>query len=111
MRSFVCAPKSNLLRLVVQERFRVFFFTIMNNPSENVSDRCRVCSFVFIYIKIERNLNGEFLKIFEEVFNQKVLPDDGLRVQFATLVAIELKHHGNVIVSLSLQPPSLPKHL
>ena len=32
-------------------------------------------------------------------------------VQFATLVAIELKHHRNVVVSLSLQPSSLPKHL
>ena len=50
----------------------------MNNPSEHFSDRCRVCSFVFINIKTKRNLNGEFLKIFEEVFNQKVLPDDGL---------------------------------
>ena len=50
----------------------------MNNPSENVSDRCRVCSFVFIKIKRKRNLKGEFMKIFKEVFNQKVLPDDGL---------------------------------
>ena len=49
----------------------------VNNPSGNVSDRCRVCSFVFINIKRKRNLNGEFIKIFE-VFNQKVLPDDGL---------------------------------
>ena len=50
----------------------------MNNPGENVSDRCRVCSSVFITIKRKRNLNGEFIKIFEEVFSQKVLPDDGL---------------------------------
>ena len=49
----------------------------MNNPSENVSDRCRVCSFVCISTKRERNLNGEFMKIFE-VFNKKVLPNDGL---------------------------------
>ena len=49
----------------------------VNNPSENVSDRCRVCSFVFIKIKRKRNLKGEFMKIFKEVFNQKVLPDDG----------------------------------
>ena len=48
-----------------------------NSPSENFSDRCRVCPFVFINIKRKRNLNGEFMKIFE-VFNQKVLPDDGL---------------------------------
>ena len=50
----------------------------VNNPSENVSDRFRVCSFVFIKIKRKRNLKGEFMKIFKEVFNQKVLPDDGL---------------------------------
>ena len=49
----------------------------VNNPSENVSDRFRVCSFVFIKIKRKRNLKGEFMKIFKEVFNQKVLPDDG----------------------------------
>ena len=49
----------------------------VNNPSENISDRRRVCSFVFINIKRKRNLNGEVMKIFE-VFNQKVLPDDGL---------------------------------
>ena len=40
----------------------------VNNPSENV----------FINIRRKRNLRGEFMKIFEEVFNQKVLPDDGL---------------------------------
>ena len=28
-------------------------------------------------IKRKRNLKGEFMKIFKEVFNQKVLPDDG----------------------------------
>ena len=50
----------------------------VNNPSENVSDRCRVCSFVFININRKRNLNDEFMKMFEEVFNQKVLPDNGL---------------------------------
>ena len=49
----------------------------VNNPSENISDRFRVCSFVFIKIKRKRNLKGEFMKIFKEVFNQKVLPDDG----------------------------------
>ena len=49
----------------------------VNNPSENVSDRFRVCSLVFIKIKRKRNLKGEFMKIFKEVFNQKVLPDDG----------------------------------
>ena len=49
----------------------------VNNPSENVSDRFRVCSFVFIKIRRKRNLKGEFMKIFKEVFNQKVLPDDG----------------------------------
>ena len=49
----------------------------VNNPSGNVSDRCRVCYFVFINIERKRNLNGEFMKIFE-VFNQKVQPDDGL---------------------------------
>ncbi|PFX22146.1 hypothetical protein AWC38_SpisGene13322 [Stylophora pistillata] len=32
----------------------------------------------FVTIKRKRNLNGEFIKIFEEVFSQKVLPDDGL---------------------------------
>lgn len=50
----------------------------MNNPGENVSDRCRVCCSVFITIKRKRNLTGEFMKIFEEVSIQKVLPDDGL---------------------------------
>ena len=54
-----------------------FFTMSVNNLSENVSDRCRVCSFLFFNIKRKRNLNGEFMKIFE-VFNQKVLPDDGL---------------------------------
>ena len=49
----------------------------VNNPRGNLSDRCQVCSFVFINIKRKRNLNGEFMKIFE-VFNRKVLPDDGL---------------------------------
>ena len=49
----------------------------VNNPSENVSDRFRVCSFVFIKIRRKRNLKDEFMKIFKEVFNQKVLPDDG----------------------------------
>ena len=49
----------------------------VNNPSENVSDHFRVCSFVFIKIKRKRNLEGEFMKIFKEVFNQKVLSDDG----------------------------------
>ena len=49
----------------------------VNNPRGNLSDRCQVCSLVFINIKRKRNLNGEFMKIFE-VFNRKVLPDDGL---------------------------------
>ena len=56
----------------------------VNNPSKNVSDHCRVCSFVFINIRRKRNLKGEFMKIFK-VFNQKVLPDDGpLRAIFDT---------------------------
>ena len=49
------------------------------NRELNVEDRCRVCSLVFINKKRKRNLDGEFLKIFEEVYNQKVLPDDGPR--------------------------------
>ena len=54
-----------------------FFTMSVNNPRGNISDRCQVCSFVFINIKRKRNLNGEFMKIFE-VFNRKVLPDYGL---------------------------------
>ena len=61
-----------------------FFTMSVNNPNENVSDHCRVCSFVFINIKRKRNLKGEFMKI-SKVFNQKVLPDDGpLRTIFDT---------------------------
>ena len=28
-------------------------------------------------LREKKNINGEFMKIFKEVFNQKVLPDDG----------------------------------
>ena len=73
MRVKIKSPSTGCLGKV-----RGFFTISVNNPSENVSDRCRVCSFVFIKIKRKRNLKGEFMKIFKEVFNQKVLPDDGL---------------------------------
>ena len=72
MRVKIKSPSTGCLGKV-----RGFFTITVNNPSENVSDRCRVCSFVFIKIKRKRNLKGEFMKIFKEVFNQKVLPDDG----------------------------------
>ena len=73
MRVKIKSPSTGCLGKV-----RGFFTISVNNPSENVSDRCRVCSFVFIKIKRKRNLKGEFMKIFKEVFNQKVLPDERL---------------------------------
>ena len=44
----------------------------------NPEDGCRVCSFIFVSKKRKRNIDGEFRKRFEEVFNQKLLTDDGL---------------------------------
>ena len=82
----------------------------VNNPSENVSDRFRVCSFVFIKIKRKRNLKGEFMKIFKEVFNTKFYQTMVFRVQFSTLVAIELKHRGNVIVTGRWQNPKKKRY-
>ena len=72
MRAKIKSPSTSCLKKV-----QGFFTISVNNPSENVSDRCRVCSFAFINIKRKRNLDGKFMKIFE-VFNQKVLSDDGL---------------------------------
>ena len=79
MRVKIKSPSTSCLGKV-----RGFFTMSVNNPSKNVSDHCRVCSFVFINIRRKRNLKGEFMKIFK-VFNQKVLPDDGpLRAIFDT---------------------------
>ena len=94
MRVKIKSPSTGCLGKV-----RVFFTISVNNPSENVSDRCRVCSFVFIKIKRKRNLKGEFMKIFKEVFNQKVLPDDGLPRAIFDTCRYRLKHRGNVIVT------------
>ena len=94
MRVKIKSPSTGCLGKV-----RGFFTITVNNPSENVSNRCRVCSFVFIKIKRKRNLKGEFMKIFKEVFNTKFYQTMVFRVQFSTLVAIELKHRGNVIVT------------
>ena len=69
VRTKIISPSTSCLGKV-----QGFFTMSVNNPSGNFSDRCRVCSFVFINIKRKRNLNGEFMKIFE-VFNQKVQPE------------------------------------
>ena len=49
-----------------------------SNGESTVYDRCRVCAFVFVNKKRKRNLDGEFLKKFEKVFNQNVRTNDGL---------------------------------
>ena len=54
-----------------------FEFTMSNSNGENNNDRCRVCAFVFVNKKRKRNLDGEFLKKFEKVYNQNVRADDG----------------------------------
>ena len=70
---FLCAPKITTSASSFVG-YRVLF--TMNNI--NPEDCCRVCSFVFVSKKRKRNINGEFRKIFEEVFHQKLLTDDGL---------------------------------
>ena len=70
---FLCAPKITT-SASPSVGYRVLF--TMNNI--NPEDCCRVCSFVFVSKKRKRNIDGEFRKIFEEVFNQKLLTDDGL---------------------------------
>ena len=56
-----------------------FEFTITNSNAENnVYDRCRVCTFVFLNKKRNTNLNGEFLKEFEKGCNHNVRADYGL---------------------------------
>ena len=49
-----------------------------SNGENNVGDRCRVCAFVFVNKRRKRNLDGEFLKKFDQVFNENVRADDGL---------------------------------
>ena len=49
-----------------------------SNGENNVGDRCRVCAFVFVKKRRKRNLDGEFLKKFDQVFNENVRADDGL---------------------------------
>ena len=49
-----------------------------SNGENNVYDHCRVCAFVFVNKKRKRNLDGEFLTKFEEVYNRNVRADDGL---------------------------------
>ena len=71
--NFLCAPKITS-SASPSVGYRVLF--TMNNI--NPEDCCRVCSFVFVSKKRKRNIDGEFRKIFEEVFNQKLLTDDGL---------------------------------
>lgn len=60
----------------------IFHLRKMADQSSNVrnpiDDRCRLCHFVFFNKKRKRNLDGEFLKIFEYVCGQKVSENDGL---------------------------------
>ena len=49
-----------------------------SNGENNVCDRCRVCAFVFVNKRRKRNLDGEFLKKIDQVFNENVWGDDGL---------------------------------
>ena len=70
---FLCAPK-----ITTSASLSVGYRVLVTMSNINPEDCCRVCSFVFVSRKRKRNIDGEFRKIFEEVFNQKLLTDDGL---------------------------------
>ena len=62
----------------IRVKYALESFRVFKHGDVQEAHLSRLCSFVFIKIKRKRNFKGEFMKIFKEVFNQKVLPDVGL---------------------------------
>ena len=73
--SFAYAYSTNFF---ARQKKNSFELTMSSSTESNAYDCCRVCAFVFVNKKRKRNLDGEFLKKFEKVYNQNVRVDDGL---------------------------------